>query len=251
MERGLDAMKELRHGIEKIDAEMISLVEKRMELVRIMGGIKRENGLPVYDPARERELFELYKQHVEKPENLDYMQSIMLSVLRASKREQRRALNVYFVGMPGSGKSKIARKVAHLVSKNILDTDEMVETEVGKSIPEIFFEHGEQEFRRLEAIMAKRAAIRGYSIVATGGGILTIPGNFDVMKGSGRIVFLDKSLEQLYKQDISGRPLLKHGKADIEKLYYERRDTYLNAADLIIDPDTPDAMQMLIDYCGE
>lgn len=248
MERGLN---ELRLEIEKIDVDMISLVEKRMEFVRRMGGVKRENGLPIYDPARERELFELYAQRVENPENLGYMQAIMLSVLRASKREQRRALNVYFVGMPGSGKSKIAMKVAYLVSKNILDTDEMVEAEAGKSITEIFFERGEQEFRRLEAIMAKRAAIRGYSIVATGGGILTFPGNIEVMKGSGRIVFLDKSLEQLFRQDITGRPLLKRGKADIEKLYYERRDAYLDAADFIVDPDTPDAMQLLINYCGE
>ncbi len=251
MEQGLDAMRELRLEIEKIDAEMIALIEKRMETVRKMGGIKRENGLPVYVPERERELFELYAQRVGNPENLDYMQAIMLSVLRASKREQRRALNVYFVGMPGSGKSKIAMKVAHLVGKNILDTDEMVEAEAGISIAEIFFERGEAEFRRLEAIMAKRAAIRGYSIVATGGGILTHPGNLEVMKGSGRIVFLDKSIEELYKQDITGRPLLKRGKADIEKLYYERREAYLNAADMRLDPDAPDAMQLLMDYCGE
>ena len=251
MEEELFSLPEIRHEIEETDRAVLALVEKRMELVRKMGTIKREKGLPIYDPARERELFEMYAQCVRNPENLDYVQAMMLSLLRASKREQRRGLNVYFVGMPGSGKSKLAMKVSRLVGKGHLDTDEMVKAETGVSIAETFFSRGEEEFRRLEAVMVKRAAVQGYSVVATGGGILTHPGNLQVMKGSGRIVYLDKTLEELCKQDTSGRPLLARGRADIERLYYERREAYLSAADFKVDPDTPDALQMLIDYCGE
>lgn len=251
MEEKFFCLPEVRREIEETDRALLALVEKRMELSRKMGAIKREKGLPIYDPVRERELFELYAQCVKNPENMDYAQAMMLSLLRASKREQRRGLNVYFVGMPGSGKSKLAMKVSRLVGKRLLDTDEMVKVEAGVSIAEIFFSRGEAEFRRLEADMVKRAAVQGYSIVATGGGILTHPGNLEVMKGSGRIVYLDKTLEELCKQDITGRPLLARGRADIERLYYERREAYLSAADFKVDPDTPDALQMLIDYCGE
>ncbi|MCE5236068.1 MAG: chorismate mutase [Eubacteriales bacterium] len=246
-----DRLLELRRQLEEIDKDILGLVEGRMERIREMGEYKRGKGLEIYDPAREREMFELYTQRVKDPRNLDCVQAVMLSLLRASKREQRRGLNVYFVGMPGSGKSKLAMKVGRLIGKNVLDTDEMVKAEAGMSIAELFFERGEAEFRRLEAQMLKRAAARGYSIVATGGGILTHGGNLETMAGSGRVVFLDKSLEELYKQDISGRPLLARGRADIEKLYYERRDAYLEAADFTVDPDTPDALQLLIDYCGE
>lgn len=246
-----DRLSELRLQIEEIDLKLLDLVEKRMARIREMGEYKRDKGLEIYDPAREREMFERYMQRVKDPRDHENVQAIMLSLLRASKREQRRGLNVYFVGMPGSGKSKLAMKVGRLIGKNVLDTDEMVKAEAGRSIAEIFFERGEAEFRRLEAQMLRRAATQGYSIVATGGGILTHTGNPETMVGSGRVVFLDKSLEELYKQDISGRPLLARGKADIEKLYYERRDAYLSAADFSVDPDTPDALQLLIDYCGE
>lgn len=241
----------IRSELEAVDRALLELVERRMELSREVGAIKRENGLPIYDPARERALFALYEKSVANPENFDYAKAIMLSLLRASKREQRRGLNVYLIGMPGSGKSALAKEAARAVEKNAMDTDEMVELEAGMRIAELFASCGEAEFRRLEANMLKRAAVRGYSVVATGGGVLTTPQNLALMKGSGRVVLLDRSLEELLKQDTSGRPLLARGKADIQRLYRERRAAYLGAADFIIDPDEKDALALLIDYCGE
>ena len=48
---------ELRKDIDRIDEELVSLIRERMETAAKIGEYKRENNLPVYDPARERELF--------------------------------------------------------------------------------------------------------------------------------------------------------------------------------------------------
>ncbi|MBQ7120288.1 MAG: chorismate mutase [Oscillospiraceae bacterium] len=50
-------MNELRKDIDRIDEELVSLIRERMETAAKIGEYKRENNLPVYDPARERELF--------------------------------------------------------------------------------------------------------------------------------------------------------------------------------------------------
>lgn len=51
-------IKDLRENIDKIDRELVALIRERMETAAKIGEYKRENNLPVYDPARERELFE-------------------------------------------------------------------------------------------------------------------------------------------------------------------------------------------------
>ena len=51
-------IKELRENIDRIDGELVALIRERMETAAKIGEYKRENNLPVYDPARERELFE-------------------------------------------------------------------------------------------------------------------------------------------------------------------------------------------------
>ncbi len=246
-----DAFEKIRREIDETDRELLALLEKRMDCAREAGRFKRENGLPIYDAAREQAMFENYARLTKKPENFDYIRPFMLSLLRASKREQRRGLNVYFIGMPGTGKSRLAKETATLLGKKALDTDSMVEEEACMRIPELFASRGETEFRRLEAEMLLRAASQGYSIVATGGGVLTYPNNLAVMKGSGRVVYLEKSLEELFKQDTTNRPLLAGGKADIERLYYERYSAYLDAADFVVNVDAPDALELLADYCGE
>ncbi|MBQ9985626.1 MAG: chorismate mutase [Oscillospiraceae bacterium] len=51
-------MKELRGNIDRIDEQLVALIRERMETAAKIGEYKRENKLPVYDPSRERELFD-------------------------------------------------------------------------------------------------------------------------------------------------------------------------------------------------
>ena len=63
----------------------------------------------------------------------------------------RQCTNIVLIGMPGCGKSTVGKILAELNGRELVDTDAMVETRTGRSIPTIFAEDGEEIFRRLEA----------------------------------------------------------------------------------------------------
>lgn len=47
-------MNELRHKIDKVDLTLLKLIEERMDIAREIGQYKKDNGIPVYDPIREK-----------------------------------------------------------------------------------------------------------------------------------------------------------------------------------------------------
>ena len=69
-------------------------------------------------------------------------------------------------------------------------------------------------------------------IIATGGGAVLNKSNVDILKGNGRIYFIDRPLEMLVTTD--DRPLSSN-RADLEKRYNERYSIYVNSADVVID----------------
>ncbi|MEX3574760.1 shikimate kinase, partial [Mycobacterium tuberculosis] len=69
------------------------------------------------------------------------------------------------VGLPGSGKSTIGRRLAKALGVGLLDTDVAIEQRTGRSIADIFATDGEQEFRLLHIIRGTRRA-RGGEVVA-------------------------------------------------------------------------------------
>lgn len=91
-------------------------------------------------------------------------------------------MDVVLVGLPGSGKSVIGKRLAHRHGATFLDLDEAIERESGRPIPEIFAEQGEAAFRALERQViealgpADRAATPS-RIIATGGGAVVDPRN--------------------------------------------------------------------------
>ncbi len=86
-----------------------------------------------------------------------------------------RAPRVVLVGPPGAGKSTIGRKLARELGVELYDTDAGIERETGRTIPEIFAEDGEPEFRRIEE-----------RVVGGGGlGVHVLGGGF----GSGYVYF--------------------------------------------------------------
>jgi len=92
-------------------------------------------------------------------------------------------MDVILVGLPGSGKSAVGRRIAHRHGATFVDLDDVIEKTAGASIAEIFADRGEGEFRALErtAVEERRtraATSSGWSrpgaerssIRATGGG---------------------------------------------------------------------------------
>ena len=146
--------------------------------------------------------------------------------------------NLVLVGFMGSGKSSVGRLLSSLTGFALVDTDTLVAQEAGQSIPVIFKQHGEEHFRALETKMLQSLVGRIGLIVATGGGIITIEANRQLLPQIGPVVWLDASPEHLYQRvKHSKRPLLQttDRRRTVEELYRAREPLYREAATIRID----------------
>lgn len=112
------------------------------------------------------------------------------------------------VGMPGSGKSTIGRRLAKAMRLPLLDTDVQIVETTGHTIAELFVT-GEREFRRIEEEVV-RAALAGHDgIVSLGGGAITSPGVREALAGH-TVIYLEISATEGIRRTTGGtvRPLL-------------------------------------------
>lgn len=144
--------------------------------------------------------------------------------------------HIYLIGMPGSGKSSLGRKVAANLRLPFIDVDQRIQDVFGCTVSEIFAQHGEEAFRTVETNMLIQLTRETPGIISTGGGLVVRPINQTIMKASGVIVLIDRPLEMI-KSDIKldRRPMLaKKGLEGVDELYAQRIDIYRSAADLSI-----------------
>jgi len=160
-------------------------------------------------------------------------------------------INLYLIGMMGSGKTTVGKVLAEMLGYRFFDTDAVIEQLAQQPISQIFATSGEAAFRQLETqVLAELSAYRILAI-ATGGGIVLDRQNWSYLK-HGLIVWLDVSVEEICDRlqgDVS-RPLLQG--ADLQQklsaLLEERRPLYAQA-DLQVPVDageTPEAIALRI-----
>ena len=144
--------------------------------------------------------------------------------------------NIYLVGMPGCGKSTIGAIAAQKLGLELIDTDAIIERREGRTIPQLFAQ-GEDVFRRAETEALRQLACADNLLVATGGGIVTREENTRIMKSTGKIIFIDASVDFILdKSTLTGRPLLED-KNKIYDLYKERISLYRKCADITVAND--------------
>ncbi|GAA4534955.1 shikimate kinase [Mycobacterium paraffinicum] len=99
------------------------------------------------------------------------------------------------VGLPGSGKSTIGRRLAKALGVGFLDTDAAIEQQTGRSIADIFAEDGEQGFRRIEEGAVRAALADHDGVVSLGGGAVTSPGVCAALAGH-TVIYLEISANE-------------------------------------------------------
>lgn len=147
-------------------------------------------------------------------------------------------MNIVLCGFMGSGKTVVGNELSKIMGRKFVDTDELIEKDQGVAVKAIFAAHGEEYFRELEFECCKNVAELKNCVVSTGGGALTFDRNVEVLKESGKIVFLDASFDVICDRigNSNNRPLFRD-RDKARELYNERKSKYLSAADYVVDGD--------------
>ena len=138
--------------------------------------------------------------------------------------------NIALVGMAGCGKSTLGRHLAKEAGLKFADADAAVEKLAGKTIPEIFAEDGEEEFRRLETQVLSELGRQSGLVIATGGGCVTRAENYPLLRQNSRILWLKRDPEKL---PTAGRPLSQ--RTAPPELYARRMPLYERFADASVE----------------
>ncbi|MBM7453782.1 shikimate kinase [Acholeplasma morum] len=145
-------------------------------------------------------------------------------------------MNIYLIGMPGTGKTTIGKLLAKKLSYEFVDLDHQIEKESLMFIDVIFEQYGEKIFRELETKALKEVSTGTNKIISTGGGIVTIKENKNYM--DGLVIFIDTELDIIEEriQNDFPRPLLKT--KTLSTLKDERMLKYIFFADVIVSNDS-------------
>ena len=139
----------------------------------------------------------------------------------------------------GAGKSSVGRSLHRRTGLALHDTDEIVTSKFGMSIPEIFAERGEKKFREAETEALRRVQTEEQTIIITGGGIVLRKENIEILRHQAVIVWLDADEETLFARASrkGNRPLLhtKNPRTTFSQILGARRPLYANIADIRVD----------------
>lgn len=151
--------------------------------------------------------------------------------------------SVVLVGLMGSGKTSVGKRLAQRLVLPFADSDAEIERAAGMGIPEIFATHGESFFRDGERRVIGRLLAKGPQVLATGGGAFMNAETRARIAESGVSVWLNAELDVLMRRvrRRSNRPLLQSSdpEATMRKLMIERYPVYGKADITVLSDDGP------------
>ncbi len=141
--------------------------------------------------------------------------------------------NIVLTGFMGTGKSEVGKRLAARLERTFIDTDMVIERELGTSIAQLFVEKGEAYFRAHERRIIAQTCQQQDCVIATGGGAMVDPANAELLKKSGLVVCLTATPEVIYNRvkRNANRPLLQADEplTKIRTLIADRAQAYARA----------------------
>jgi shikimate kinase len=146
---------------------------------------------------------------------------------------------IVLIGFMGAGKSSIGCRLEDRTGLPKFDTDELIAAEFNLPIARIFEVYGEQVFREAETATLRKLDSNCLSIIITGGGILLQPGNGELLRELGSVVYLQADAETLFQRASRrrSRPLLQgdNPRETMNRLLQSREPLYQKYADVTVD----------------
>lgn len=148
---------------------------------------------------------------------------------------------IFLVGMPGSGKTTLAKSLAQALNISLIDLDAEIVKSERRSIESIFEKDGEEAFRKIEKDIVEKFSKVQKSVISTGGGAPCHYNNMDIMNQAGITIYLDVPPDELANRIFSqeaNRPMVK-GKTREELMTFleqkiKERAPYYNTSQLKI-----------------
>ena len=143
--------------------------------------------------------------------------------------------------MIGSGKTTIGKGLAKTLQLDFYDLDQEMDRILGHSFHKLVEDKGWLAFRELEYSICKNFAQLQNSIICLGGGTVRYEWNMDILKGTGLIILLTASTEELIgRVKPADRPRVNVGttlEEDIRMMWQSSKKKYTDAADIVYQTD--------------
>ncbi len=142
-----------------------------------------------------------------------------------------RRKNIIFVGLPGCGKTTIAKVVAAKLGRPCIDVDKLIEMKAGIPISAIFNAYGEKYYRELETETLRKITRNGGQVIATDSGAVMSLENQYYLRQNGYIVWLSRDLSELKMNGV----YLARNREALERIHAERSPIYKFLADINVE----------------
>ena len=239
----------LRESLGQCDEIILDALLMRNRIVEDIMSYKEANGIPILQPEQEAKQKEWLERRME--DRRHKAEDVFGSITQNSKRIQARKLfnyNIVLIGFMGAGKSTISEFLKTAFAMDVIEMDQIIAEREGMSISDIFEVYGEQYFRDLETNLLIEMQSRTNVVISCGGGTPMRECNVVEMKKNGRVVLLTAKPETILDRvkDSHDRPLIENNKTVpfIAELMEKRREKYEAAADIVIETDGKDELQI-------
>ena len=247
----MNQLEVLRESLGQCDEIILDALLMRNRIVEDIMAYKEANDIPILQPEQEAKQKEWLERRMESRRHKAEVEDVFSSITQNSKKIQARKLfnyNIVLIGFMGSGKSTISEFLKTAFAMDVIEMDQIIAEREGMSISDIFEVYGEQYFRDLETNLLIEMQSRTNVVISCGGGTPMRECNVVEMKKNGRVVLLTAKPETILDRvkDSHVRPLIENNKTVpfIAELMEKRREKYEAAADIVIETDGKDELQI-------